>query len=323
MNVLNVSASPHVRDRASTKTIMRDVVIAMLPTSLFGIYYFGINALLLILTCTATCVLSEYVWEKAMKKPVTTSDYSAVVTGMILALNLPATAPLWLAVIGSVFAIIVVKQLYGGLGQNFMNPALAARCFLLISFTSRMTDFAADGISGATASAGVDVLSGATPLAALKAGESIDLMRAFLGTTQGTIGETSALCLFIGAAYLLYKRVIRPQIPFVYIGTVLVFALVFGGHGFDLNYLLGQLLTGGLIFGAFFMATDYVTTPITPKGQIVFAVILGLLTGIFRIFGPSAEGVSYAIIIGNLFVPLIERVTIPTPFGMEKGGRAS
>lgn len=310
-NLLNVSASPHVRDHVSTKSIMRDVAIAMLPTSIFGVVNFGMNALLLILTCVATCVLSEYAWQKAMKKAVTVSDYSAVVTGMILALNLPPTAPLWMAIIGSVFAIVVVKQLYGGLGQNFMNPALAARCFLLISFTSRMTDFAVDGISGAT------------PLAAIKAGESVDLVAAFIGTTTGTIGETSALCLLIGAAYLLYKKIISPRIPFVYIGTVLVFALIFGGHGFDVNYLLGQLLTGGLIFGAFFMATDYVTTPITPKGQIVFAVVIGLLTGIFRIFGPSAEGVSYAIIIGNLLVPLIEKVTIPTPFGMEKkGGKA-
>ncbi len=309
-NLLNVSASPHVRDNVSTRSIMRDVAFAMIPTSIYGVVNFGLNALLLIITCVATCVLSEYVYQKAMKKPITVDDYSAVVTGMILALNLPPAAPIWMAAIGSVFAIIVVKQLYGGLGQNFMNPALAARCFLLISFTTRMTDFSVDGVSGAT------------PLAALKAGESVDLLSAFIGNTTGTIGETSALFLLIGAAYLLGKKIISPRIPFVYIGTVLVFALIFGGHGFDVNYLLGQLLTGGLIFGAFFMATDYVTTPITPNGQIVFAVIIGLLTGIFRIFGPSAEGVSYAIIIGNLLVPLIEKVTIPTPFGMEKGGKA-
>ena len=310
-NLLNVSASPHVRDKVSTKTIMRDVAFAMLPTSIFGVVNFGMNALLLIVACVATCVLSEYIWQKAMKKPITVSDYSAVVTGMILALNLPATLPLWIAMLGSVFAIIVVKQLYGGLGQNFMNPALAARCFLLISFTSRMTDFSVDGVAGAT------------PLAAIKAGENVDLLKAFIGTTTGTIGETSALFLLIGAAYLLGKKIISPRIPFTYIGTVLVFTFLFGGHGFDINYLLGQLLTGGLIFGAFFMATDYVTTPITPKGQIVFAVMIGLLTGIFRVFGPSAEGVSYAIIIGNLLVPLIEKVTIPTPFGMEKkGGKA-
>lgn len=311
-NLLNVSASPHVRDNVSTKSIMRDVAIAMVPTSIFGIVNFGLNAALLILTCVACCVLSEYVYQKAMKKPITVDDFSAVVTGMILALNLPPKAPIWMAAIGSVFAIIVVKQLYGGLGQNFMNPALAARCFLLISFTTRMTDFST-----------VDGLSGATPLAALKAGETVDLGAAFIGNTMGTIGETSALCLLIGAAYLLYKKIINPRIPFVYIGTVLVFSLIFGGHGFDMNFLLGQLLTGGLIFGAFFMATDYVTTPITPNGQILFAIVIGLLTGIFRIFGPSAEGVSYAIIIGNLLVPLIEKVTIPTPFGMQKkGGKA-
>ena len=318
--LLNVSASPHVRDNVSTKSIMRDVVIAMLPTSIFGVVNFGLNALLLIITCVACCVLSEYVYEKVMKKTITTNDYSAVVTGMILALNLPSKAPLWLAVIGSIFAIVVVKQLYGGLGQNFMNPALAARCFLLISFTTRMTDFSTtDAVSSAT---GVDVISSATPLAMLKAGESIDLMSALIGNTTGTIGETSALCLFIGAGYLIYKRIIHIRIPFIYIGTVLLFVLMFGGHGLDLDFLLGHLLTGGLIFGAFFMATDYVTTPITPNGQIVFAIIIGLLTGIFRIFGPSAEGVSYAIIIGNLLVPLIEKVTIPTPFGMQKGGKA-
>ncbi len=311
-NLLNVSASPHVRDNVSTKSIMRDVAIAMVPTSIFGVVNFGLNAALLIITCVVCCVLSEYVYEKAMKKPITVGDYSAVVTGMILALNLPPKAPIWMAAIGSVFAIIIVKQLYGGLGQNFMNPALAARCFLLISFTTRMTDFST-----------VDGLSGATPLAALKAGETVDLGAAFIGNTMGTIGETSALCLLIGAAYLLFKKIINPRIPFVYIGTVLVFALIFGGHGFDMNFLLGQLLTGGLIFGAFFMATDYVTTPITPNGQILFGVVIGLLTGIFRIFGPSAEGVSYAIIIGNLLVPLIEKVTIPTPFGMQKkGGKA-
>ncbi len=324
-NLLNVSASPHVRDKVSTKTIMRDVAIAMLPTSIYGVYNFGMNALLLILTCVTTCVLSEYIWQKSMKKQITVSDYSAVVTGMILALNLPATAPLWMAMLGSVFAIIVVKQLYGGLGQNFMNPALAARCFLMISFTARMTDFPVKdtGIIVEVADTAADAFAGATPLQALKYGASVNLMEAFVGNISGTIGETSALCLLIGAAYLIAKKIISPRIPVIYIGTVLIFVAVFGGHGFDVEFILSHLLTGGLIFGAFFMATDYVTTPITPNGQILFAVIIGLLTGIFRIFGPSAEGVSYAIIIGNLLVPLIEKVTIPTPFGLEKkGGKA-
>ena len=317
-DLLNVSASPHVRSKDTTKTIMRDVAIAMIPTSIFGIYNFGVNALLLILTCVATCVLSEYIYERGMHRIITTSDYSAVVTGLILALNLPASAPLWMAILGSVFAIIIVKQLFGGLGQNFMNPALAARCFLMISFTGRMTNFTVEKISSfANGAMGIDGFSGATPLAAVKGGESADLLNMFIGGTAGTIGETSALCLLIGAAYLLLKKVIKPTIPFIYIGTVLVFALIFGGHGFDLNYLGAQLLGGGLIFGAFFMATDYVTSPITPMGQIIFAIALGILTGIFRIFGGSAEGVSYAIIICNLLVPLIERVTIPVPFGKE------
>lgn len=316
--LLNVSASPHVRSKDTTKSIMRDVAIAMIPASVFGIYNFGINALILLVTCVATCVLAEYFFEKGMQRPITTYDYSAVVTGMILALNLPVTVPIWMAIIGSLFAIIVVKQLFGGLGQNFMNPALAARCFLMISFTGRMTNFAIEkGNAFVHGAMGIDGFSGATPLAAVKAGESVDLLNMFVGGTAGTIGETSAVCLLIGAAYLLIKKVISPRIPFIYIGTVLLFALIFGGHGLDFNYLGAQLLGGGLIFGAFFMATDYVTSPITPMGQIIFAIILGILTGIFRLFGGSAEGVSYAIIISNLLVPLIERVTIPVPFGKE------
>ncbi|MSS62614.1 RnfABCDGE type electron transport complex subunit D [Velocimicrobium porci] len=305
-DLLHVSASPHVRSKTSTKTIMRDVAIALLPASAFGVYQFGIKALLLILTCVAASVLSEYIYEKAMKKPITTYDYSAVVTGLLLALNLPSTAPIWLAVIGSVFAIIVVKQVFGGLGQNFMNPALGARCFLLISFTSRMTDFSIDGVAGAT------------PLAAVKAGEIVPIFDMFIGKTSGTIGETSVICILIGAVYLLIKKIITPRIPFIYIGTLLVFAGIFGGHGFEPSYLAAQLFGGGLMLGAFFMATDYVTSPITPMGQVIFAVCLGILTGIFRIFGGSAEGVSYAIIFCNLLVPLIEKVTIPVPFGFRK-----
>ncbi len=305
-NLLNVSSSPHVRSRVTTKVIMRDVAIALLPAAAFGVYNFGLNALLNILTCVVVSVLSEYAYEKLLHKPITTGDYSAVVTGLLLAMNLPATAPLWLSIIGSVFAIIVVKQLFGGLGQNFMNPALAARCFLLISFTGRMTNFAVDGVSGAT------------PLALVKSGESVDVLKLFLGTTAGTIGETSALCILIGAAYLLVRKVISPRIPCTYIAALAVFVLIFGGHGFDMNYLAAQLFGGGLMLGAFFMATDYVTSPITPMGQIVFGIVLGVLTGIFRVFGGSAEGVSYAIIFSNLLVPLIERVTIPKPFGYVK-----
>ena len=303
--LLNVSTSPHVRSSASTSSIMCDVLIAMAPAALFGIYQFGFRAFLIIVVCVASAVLTEYIYEKAMKKPITIMDYSAAVTGLILALNMPAYIDLWIPALGSIFAILIVKQLYGGLGQNFMNPALAGRCFLLISFAGKMTQFFPDGVTGAT------------PLAALKAGESVNLLNMFIGTIPGTIGETSVIALLIGAAYMLAKKVINWKIPFTYIATVAVFALIFGGHGFDLTYVAAQICGGGLIFGAFFMATDYVTSPITPNGQIIYGVCLGLLTGIFRIFGPSAEGVSYAIIFCNLLVPLIEKVTMPTPFGRE------
>lgn len=303
--LLNVSSSPHVRDNSSTKSIMRDVVIALIPATLVGIYNFRISALLVILTTCVTCVLSEYIWQKCMKQPITTNDFSALLTGLLLALNLPATIPLWMCVIGGVFAIIVAKQMFGGLGQNFMNPALAARCFLLISFTGKMTTFTLDGVSGAT------------PLAVLKNGGSVDVAAMFLGRIPGTIGEVSVVALLIGAVYMLVKKVITIRIPAAYILTFSVFVLLFGGHGFDLNYLAAHLCGGGLIFGAFFMATDYVTSPLTPNGQIVFGVLLGCLTGLFRLFGGSAEGVSYAIILSNIVVPLIEKVTLPTAFGKE------
>lgn len=314
----NVSASPHVRSKDSTKTIMRDVVIALLPACIAGVCVFKLEALLVLLTTAVSCVLTEYLYEKLMKKKITTGDFSALVTGLLLGMNLPPSIPLWIAMLGSVFAIIVVKQLFGGLGQNFMNPALGARCFLLISFTGRMTNFTLDGVSQATplvviknADSSVSVLDTLT-----QGGTSLWDM--FLGNIGGTIGETSAVALLIGAAYLFIRRIISWEIPFCYIGTFAVFALLFGGYGFDLNYLAAQLCGGGLLLGAFFMATDYVTCPITKNGRIIFGICLGLLTGIFRIYGGSAEGVSYAIIFCNLLVPLIERVTIPKPFGFVK-----
>ena len=215
-NLLNVSSAPHVRSKDTTATIMRDVVISLLPATVFGIwnfnrYGYGLNAFLLIVTCVVACVLTEYVYEKLMKKPITVGDFSAVVTGLILALNLPATLPLWIAALGSVFAILVVKQLYGGLGQNFMNPALAGRCFLVISFSARMTAFPKE----------FDTISGATPLTALKAGETVDVFKMFLGTTSGTIGETSVVAILIGAIYLLARRVITLRIPVTYIVTLM------------------------------------------------------------------------------------------------------
>ena len=314
----NVSASPHVRSKDSTKTIMRDVVIALLPACIAGVCVFKLEALLVVLTTAVSCVLTEYLYEKLMKKKITTGDFSALVTGLLLGMNLPPSIPLWIAMLGSVFAIIVVKQLFGGLGQNFMNPALGARCFLLISFTGRMTNFTLDGVSQATPLAVIkNADSSVSVLDTLTQGGT-SLWDMFLGNIGGTIGETSAVALLIGAAYLFIRRIISWEIPFCYIGTFAVFALLFGGYGFDLNYLAAQLCGGGLLLGAFFMATDYVTCPITKNGRIIFGICLGLLTGIFRIYGGSAEGVSYAIIFCNLLVPLIERVTIPKPFGFVK-----
>ena len=302
----NVSTNPHVRSAVRTDKIMELVLLALLPASIFGVWHFGWNALLLIIVSVGTCVLTEYVYEKLMHKKITVSDCSAAVTGLLLALNLPSSAPWWLAVLGGIFAILIVKQLFGGLGQNFMNPALAARCFLLISFAGRMTNFAYDGFSGAT------------PLAAIKAGEPVYVLDMFLGNTAGTIGETSVIAILIGAAILLWFQVIDLRIPGTYLLSFAVFVLIFGGHGFDLSYVAAELCGGGLMLGAFFMATDYVTSPITKTGQLVYGCILGILTGIFRLFGNSAEGVSYAIIFGNLLVPLIERITMPRPFGREE-----
>lgn len=301
--MFNVSSSPHVRAADTTQSIMMDVAIALVPASLYGIWQFGLKALLIMIFTVLSCVLSEYVFESLMGKPVTVKDGSALVTGMILALNMPPEIPLWMPFLGGIFAIIIVKQLYGGLGQNFMNPALAARCFLLIAFTSPMSTFVLDGATGAT------------PLSVLKNGGTVDTAAMFVGKIAGTIGEVSVLALLIGAAYLLIKKVISIRIPAAYLLTVAVFVFIFGEQ--DFGYVLAQLCGGGLIFGAFFMATDYATTPITPMGQIIFGILIGILTGVFRLFGGSAEGVSYAIILGNIVVPLIEKATLPKAFGKE------
>ena len=305
-DLMKVSSNPHIRSKVATSNIMLAVVIALLPAAGFGIYNFGLDALILILITVVTTVMTEFVYEKAMHKKVTIGDYSAVVTGLLLALNLPSSAPWWIGVIGGIFAILVVKMLFGGLGQNFMNPALGARCFLLISYTSIMCNFECDAYSGAT------------PLANLKAGESVNILDMVVGRTSGTIGETSMIAIVIGACFLLLLGVIDLKIPGSYIISFAVFVILFGGHGFDPAYIAAHLSGGGLMLGAFFMATDYVTRPVTRKGQYLYGIVLGLLTGIFRIFGPSAEGVSYAIILGNLLVPLIEKITMPRAFG--KGG---
>ena len=310
-DLMKVSSNPHVRSKATTSSIMLCVVIALLPAAGFGVYHFGARALMHICITVGTCVLSELLYEIMMRKKVTIMDFSAVVTGLLLAMNLPVSAPWWMGMMGGVFAIIIVKMLFGGLGQNFMNPALGARCFLLIAFTQQMTNFDYDAVTGPT------------PLAQLRAGglTSNTVLDMITGNIQGTIGETSMIALVIGACFLIMMGIIDLRIPGSYIVSFVIFLIVFGEKHFDSAYIAAQVAGGGLMLGAFFMATDYVTRPITKKGQYLYGIFLGVMTGMFRLFGASAEGVSYAIIIGNLLVPLIEKITMPKPFG--KGGEHS
>ena len=297
----------------TTSKIMLMVVIALLPASAFGIYNFGVPALIMLISTTASAVLTEYIYEKLMHKKITIGDYSAVVTGLLLGLNMPPTAPWWMGALGSVFGILIVKQFFGGLGQNFMNPALGGRCFLLIAFAADMTNF------NVTRN-GVDVYSGATPLALIKNEglSSVNVRDMLIGNTAGTIGETSVIAILIGAIIMILLGVIDLKIPASYIITFAVFMFLFGAQQFDINYVVAELCGGGLMLGAFFMATDYVTSPITPMGKIIFGICCGILTGVFRCFGANAEGVSFAIILSNCLVPIIEKVSIPRAFGMVK-----
>lgn len=304
-----VSGTPHVRSKESIQSIMRDVVIALVPATIMGIFYFGVKALILILASIVSAVFFEWLYETLLKKPVTISDLSAVVTGLLLAMNLPASAPIWVPIVGSAFAIIFAKQLFGGLGQNFINPALAGRAFLLASYPTEMTTWTAPtGFSGA------DAVAVATPLAELKNGAlTASLGDLITGNIGGCIGETCAIALIIGFIYLLYKHVISWKIPVIYVATVFVLFALIGRHGVRMP--IHELFAGGLMLGAIFMATDYASSPVTPKGQIIFAVGCGLLTYLIRTFGGYPEGVSYSILIMNLCVPLIERFTEPTIFG--------
>ena len=306
-----VSSAPHVRAKDSTSRVMLYVIIALLPASLFGIFNFGYKALVLILVTIASCLASEWIFDKIVHKKNSLPDLSAVVTGLLLALNLPAGLPWWEAVIGSVFAIVIVKMLFGGLGQNFMNPALGGRCFLLIAFAADMTNFS---------SAKFEAYSGATPLGMIRNEglSSVNIMDMLTGKIPGTIGETSVIAILIGAIFLILMGVIDLKIPASYIITFAVFMFIFGADRFNTTYVVAELCGGGLMLGAFFMATDYVTSPITPMGQILFGICCGLLTGIFRCFGANAEGVSFAIILSNLLVPLIEKMTVPNAFGIVK-----
>jgi electron transport complex protein RnfD len=311
-----VSGTPHVRSKESIQSIMRDVIIALVPATAAGIYYFGINALILVIAAIASAVAFEAICQKVVKKPVTVSDLSAVVTGLLLAMNLPAAAPVWVAIVGSAFAIIFGKQLFGGLGQNFVNPAATARVVLLVSFPAAMSRWVAP-FCYKTSSA-VDAVTTATPLTQLAKGEEVSNLRLFLGDHGGCTGETCVLALLIGFVYLLVRRVISPVIPLTFIGTVALFTLLLGGDP------LAAMMTGGVMIGAIFMATDYTTSPVTPAGRWIFGIGCGLITVIIRQFGALSEGVSYAIVLMNILVPHIEDLTRPKAFGtVKKGGKAA
>ena len=303
-----VSGTPHVRSKESIQSIMRDVIIALVPATAAGIYYFGLRALILIVAAIISAVFFEWLYEKITKKPVTINDLSAVVTGLLLAMNLPASAPVWVAIVGSAFAIIFAKQLFGGLGRNFINPALAGRAFLLASYPTEMTTWVVpNGLAA-------DAATYATPLAQLKNGTlDASLGQLVMGQVGGTIGETCAIALIIGGIYLLYKHVISWKIPVIYIATVFILFAVIGRHGMRMP--LQEIFAGGVMLGGIFMATDYASSPVTPKGQVIFALGAGLLTYLIRTFGGYPEGVSYSILIMNCCVPLIERFTEPTIFG--------
>lgn len=310
-NKLLMSSSPHIRSNASTSRIMLDVLIALIPASLAGVYFFGLDAALTIIVCVVSCVLFEYLTRKLLKRSNTISDLSAAVTGLLLALNLPPAIPKWMAVVGSFFAIVVIKQLFGGIGQNFINPALGARVFMLVAYGTKMTRWTAP--RGVDAS---DAISAATPLGILKeGGELPGYLDMFIGKIGGSLGETSALALIIGGLYLLIRKVISWEIPVIYIGTVALLSWILGPDGFMTGDPLFHVLAGGLLIGAIFMATDYTTSPMTKKGAVIYAFGCGLLTVIFRLYTNMPEGVSYAIMLMNVAVPLIDRYTAPKPFG--------
>lgn len=305
-----VTSSPHIRDVDTVTRLMGDVILALLPATALAVYLYGLRALLLIVTTVVAAVATEAICQKVRQQPITITDLSAVVTGLLLALNLPAGAPLWMGALGAAFAIFIVKQVFGGLGENFMNPALAARVFLAVSYPKLM---------GLYLDPATDALSAATPLALLKDGnltEMPSMMASFLGTVSGSIGESSAAALLIGGLYLLARKVITWEIPVLFIATV--FAGTFLFYGFDVQLALLAILSGGIFLGGFFMATDYATSPIHFNGRVVFAIGAGLLTVLIRRFGAYPEGVMFAILLMNAFTPAIEKLTAPKIFGGAK-----
>ena len=305
MNKLNISVSPHARDKMSTSALMACVFFALIPSAVVGVWHGGLHTLLVLLASTITAVLSEFIFDFITKKPNTIKDNSAAVTGLILGLSLSGSVPLYIPIIGSIFAIIVVKCFFGGLGKNFINPALAARCFLMISFSKTMTTFELDGVSTAT------------PLDVLKNGGVINLSDMFYGTSAGVIGSC-ALAMIVGGLALWVLDIIDWRIPVSVFLSFVLFLGLFGGQGFDLRYLMAQIFGGGLLMGALFMATDYVTSPVSPLGHVIYGCMIGILGGLFRVLGSAADSFSYAIIISNLFVPLIDEFIVPKPYAYRK-----
>lgn len=307
--LLNGSSSPHIRADHSIQSIMRDVVIALLPALVVGIYFFGIRALWVTIVSVVSCVVFEILWQKMTHKSIEITDLSAVVTGVLLAFNLSAEVPVYVPIVGAFVAIILAKQFFGGLGQNFINPALAARAFLLAAYPGGMTTFTQN----------VDAVTGATPLALMKQGQYDALpsmFQAFMGQIGGCIGEVSAIALLIGGIYLIWRKVITWHIPVFYLGSLFLVTLCFGNMGVYNSFY--SLMLGGAFLGAFFMVTDYTTTPMTIKGQIIFAIGGGVIAGVIRLFGGYPEGVSYSILLMNLLVPLIDRYVRPKRFGEVK-----
>ncbi len=304
-NDLILSVSPHIRSNITTRRIMLDVVISLLPAAIAGTLIFGIRALAVIAVCVASAVISEYLFNKAAKKTNTITDLSAVVTGLLLSLNLPANTPLWQAAVGAAFAIIFVKCVFGGIGQNFANPAITARIFMLVAFGS---------MSSAAFPKNIDAVSSATPLAVLQNGGEVKITDLLLGTRGGAIGETCTVALIIGGLYLIFRRVISWHTPVIFVATVFLFTFAVKGDAFT---ALEYTLSGGLFIGAIFMATDYATTPVTKWGKVIFGIGAGLLTVLIRLWGVYPEGVSFAILLMNILTPYIDKWTAKKPFGGE------
>ena len=320
-NKLIVSSSPHVRTNKDTSYIMKQVVIALLPATLAALFFFRLSALNVIFFCVTGSVGAEFLCQKISKQESTIGDFSAVVTGLLLAFNVPASLPWWMCLLGAAFAIIVVKMVFGGIGNNFVNPALAARAFLLASFPVAMTLWTRTGVNWVS-SGNIDAYTTATPLSFLKAGSNgvssladsgISISNMLIGNIGGCIGETSAVLIILGGLYLMYKGIINYVIPTFYICTVVILMFILGG--FNFTFVIYELLAGGLMLGAFFMLTDYTTSPMTKKGQIIYAVLAGLITTVIRLYGGYPEGVSYSILIVNIMTPLIDKYTKTKVFG--------